>query len=73
MGGTPWTSWDTLMLSFFRSIPPPAFQNLSPTPGGRVGDVIFYRARLGGATPFALLGALAARRLGPSMTIWWAR
>jgi hypothetical protein len=24
-------------VSFFRSIPPPAFQNLSPTPGGRVG------------------------------------
>ena len=25
------------VLSFFRRFPPPGFQNLSPTPGGRVG------------------------------------
>jgi len=45
---------------FFITFPPP------PVAGGFTR---FYRVRVGVATPFALPGALAARRLGPSMTI----
>ena len=55
-------------VSFFKRYPPPVCQNLSPTPGAGWVDS-FYRVRVGFATPFGFPGALAARRLGPSMTI----